>query len=56
VVLFPEGRATDSRQVSRFHSTMLQPATDTSAVVTPCAIIYQLDDGSVEKEVCYGET
>lgn len=53
VVLFPEGRTTDSHQISRFHSTMLQPAIDTSAFVTPCAITYQLDDGSVEKEVCY---
>ncbi|HZP22728.1 MAG TPA: lysophospholipid acyltransferase family protein [Terriglobales bacterium] len=53
VVLFPEGTTTDSRRILRFHSTMLQPAIDASAPVTPCAIDYQLDDGDPDREVCW---
>jgi 1-acyl-sn-glycerol-3-phosphate acyltransferase len=52
-VLFPEGRTTDGSQVLRFHSTMLQPAIDNLATITPCAIAYELDDGSVAQELCY---
>jgi len=53
VVLFPEGTTTDGHRVLRFHSTMLQPAIDAGALVTPCAIIYELDDGEVGREVCW---
>ncbi len=53
VVLFPEGKTTNGDHVLRFHSTMLQPAIDGSAMITPCALAYELDEGSVEKEVCY---
>ena len=53
VVLFPEGTTTDGRGVLRFHSTMLQPAIDAGAQVTPCFIRYELDDGAVDKEVCW---
>ncbi len=53
VVLFPEGTTTDGRRVLRFHSTMLQPAIDAAALVTPCAINYELDDGDVGQEVCW---
>lgn len=56
VVLFPEGRATNGHQVLRFHSIMLQPAIDVGAAVAPCAITYELEDGSVEKELCYWGT
>ncbi|MGB8768386.1 MAG: lysophospholipid acyltransferase family protein [Candidatus Korobacteraceae bacterium] len=53
VVLFPEGTTTDGHTVLRFHSTMLQPAIDAAAQVTPCAIAYELDDGDVGAEVCW---
>jgi 1-acyl-sn-glycerol-3-phosphate acyltransferase len=53
VVLFPEGTTTDGYRILRFHSTMLQPAIDASAPVTPCAITYELDDGDVAKEVAW---
>src|ERR1039458_4050809 len=32
---------------------MLQPAVDAGAQVTPCCIRYELDDGAVEREVCW---
>jgi lyso-ornithine lipid O-acyltransferase len=53
VVLFPEGTTTDGRRVLRFHSTMLQPAIDAGALITPCAITYELDEGDVGTEVCW---
>ena len=53
VVLFPEGRTTDGRQVLRFHSTMLQPAIDMGALVTPCAIAYERADGTPADEAYY---
>ena len=53
LVLFPEGTTTDGQSVLRFHSTMLQPAIDAGAQVTPCSISYELDDGVVEREVCW---
>jgi 1-acyl-sn-glycerol-3-phosphate acyltransferase len=52
VMLFPEGTTTDGHRVLRFHSTMLQPAIDASATVTPCAITYELDNGD-SQEVCW---
>jgi lyso-ornithine lipid O-acyltransferase len=53
VVLFPEGTTTDGQRVLRFHSTMLQPAIDAGAMITPCSINYELDDGNVAQEVCW---
>ena len=53
VVLFPEGTTTDGERVLRFHSTMLQPAIDLEAPITPCAIGYDLEDGDVGWEVCW---
>ena len=53
VVLFPEGTTTDGQRILRFHSTMLQPAIDAAAPITPCAIRYELDDGDVGREVCW---
>ncbi len=53
VILFPEGTTTDGSRVLRFHSTMLQPAVDASAPVTPCSIRYELEDGDVGQEVCW---
>lgn len=53
VVLFPEGTTTDGQCVLRFHSTMLQPAVDTNATITPSAIHYELEDGDAAREVCW---
>ncbi len=53
VVLFPEGTTTDGQRVLRFHSTMLQPAIDAAAPITPCAIRYELSDGDAAHEVCW---
>ncbi len=53
VVLFPEGTTTDGSRVLRFHSTMLQPAIDAGAPITPCSIRYELEDGDVGQEVCW---
>ena len=53
VVLFPEGTTTDGKHVLRFHSTMLQPAIDVQAPVTPCAIRYELDGGDSSREICW---
>ena len=53
VVLFPEGTTTGGEGVQRFHSTMLQPAIDTAATITPCAIRYELEDGDAAQEVCW---
>lgn len=53
VVLFPEGTTTDGQRVLRFHSTMLQPAINTAAPITPCAIRYELEDGDPSLEVCW---
>ena len=51
VVLFPEGTTTDGSQILRFHSTMLQPAIHAGAAVTPCALVYEIDDGDAGNEV-----
>ena len=53
VILFPEGTTTDGQRVLRFHATMLQPAIDTAAPITPCAIRYELEDGDAGREVCW---
>ena len=53
VVLFPEGTTSNGHRVLRYHSTMLQPAVDAGALVTPCAIVYELDDGDAGQEVCW---
>jgi len=53
VVLFPEGTTTDGLQVLRFHSTMLQPAIDVAAPITPTAIAYELSDGDPSREAAW---
>ena len=53
VVLFPEGTTTEGQRVLRFHSTMLQPAVEAKSPVTPCAILYELDDGNAGQEICW---
>jgi 1-acyl-sn-glycerol-3-phosphate acyltransferase len=53
VVLFPEGTTSDGERILRFHSTMLQPAIDTGAGITPCAIGYELEQGDPAQEVAW---
>ncbi len=53
IVLFPEGTTTDGKSVLPFHSTMLQPAIDAGSQITPCCVSYELDDGVVEREICW---
>ena len=53
VVLCPDGTTTDGHSVLRFHSTMLQPAIDSGAWITPCSITYEIDEGDVGQEVCW---
>lgn len=53
VMLFPEGTTTNGHQVLRFHSSMMQPAIDACAIVTPCAIQYELSDGDPGTEAAW---
>jgi 1-acyl-sn-glycerol-3-phosphate acyltransferase len=45
VVLFPEGTTTNGSHILRFHSSMVQPAIDAEAKVTPCAVRYRVSTG-----------
>jgi lyso-ornithine lipid O-acyltransferase len=56
VVLFPEGTTSDGHRVLRFHSTMLQPAIDVGAPITPCAIHYELSEGDPATEASWWGT
>ena len=53
VVLFPEGTSSDGRAVLPFHTSLLEPVVVSQSPVTPAAIQYHLNDGSVADEVCY---
>lgn len=53
VVLFPEGTSSDGSRVLPFHSSLLEAARMAEQRVTPCAIRYELGDGSVGRDVCY---
>lgn len=46
VGLFPEGTTTDGRQVGHFHSALIQPAIDASAMLCPIALRYQDEKGN----------
>jgi len=55
VLLFPEGTSTDGSTVLRFHPTLMQPAVQLGATVTPAAIGYRAR-GEEEREMCwYGD-
>ncbi|MDD5384251.1 MAG: lysophospholipid acyltransferase family protein [Gallionella sp.] len=45
VGLFPEGTTTDGKQVGHFHSALIQPAIDASAMLCPIALRYQNTNG-----------
>ena len=53
VMLFPEGTSTDGRQVLRFHSRLIDPATSLGVPITAAAIRYVLDGGVAERELCW---
>ena len=53
VVLFAEGTSSGGHTVLPFRSSLLEPTVTFQCPVTPAAIGYFLDDGSVSDEVCY---
>lgn len=53
VVLFPEGTSTGGDRVLPFKPALFEPAASMSVPVTPCAISYSMQDGSVADEICY---
>jgi 1-acyl-sn-glycerol-3-phosphate acyltransferase len=53
VVLFAEGTSSDGSTVLPFRSPLLQAATISQAAITPAAISYDLQGGSVADEICY---
>ena len=53
VALFPEATSTDGTQVRKFHSALLQPATQVRAMLQPVAIRYRRADGSPCVEAAY---
>jgi len=53
VVLFAEGTSSGGSSVLPFRSPMIEPAVRLGAVVTPACISYGLEDGSVERDICY---
>jgi 1-acyl-sn-glycerol-3-phosphate acyltransferase len=53
VVLFPEGTSSDGSSVLPFQSSLLQAAIISKAAITPAAISYDLQAGSVAEEICY---
>jgi lyso-ornithine lipid O-acyltransferase len=53
VVLFPEGTSSDGSSVLPFQSALLQAALVSKVAITPAAIRYEMQGGSVAEEVCY---
>lgn len=53
MLLFPEGTSTDGRQVLRFHSRLIDPATSLGAPITAAAIRYVPEGGAEERELCW---
>lgn len=53
VLLFPEGTSTDGSQVLRFHSRLIDPATEAGAPITAAAIRYVIEGGVEERELCW---
>ena len=53
VLLFPEGTSSDGQAVLPFHSSLLEPAVAGGWPVTPAALAYRLEGGSVAEHVSY---
>lgn len=52
VLLFPEGTSTDGSVLLRFHPSLLEPAIQAGAPLTPAAIAWRLNGGE-ERDLCY---
>lgn len=56
VLLFPEGTSTDGKELLRFHSRLIDPATVMGAPITAVGLRYTVADGTIERELCwYGD-
>ncbi|HEX5338187.1 MAG TPA: lysophospholipid acyltransferase family protein [Gallionella sp.] len=55
VGLFPEGAATDGRQVGHFHSALFQPAIDAGARLRPTALRYRNESGTTSTAAFTGD-
>lgn len=53
VLFFPEGTSSDGTTVLPFYAGLFAPAVEAGWPVTPAWIGYELEDGSVEDEICY---
>ena len=58
VLFFPEGTSTDGSDVTRFHSTLFEPAIELAIDVTPAAIFYEPHkagglNSMQERDVCW---
>lgn len=53
IAMFPEGTTSDGRQLRRFFTSLLQPAADTGAPLTPVAIRYLTADGAADLTPAY---
>ena len=53
VVLFPEGTSSNGHEVLPFKSSLLEPVCASEHPLSVAHISYELDHGSVEKDVCY---
>jgi len=53
VVLFPEGTSWNGKEILPFKSSLLEPIVGSRHPVSVGRIGYELDGGSLEKDVCY---
>jgi 1-acyl-sn-glycerol-3-phosphate acyltransferase len=53
VVLFPEGTSTDGSEVTRFHSTLFEPAVEARLQVVPAAFLYEMSGAASELDLCW---
>lgn len=53
VVLFPEGTSWNGKEILPFKSSLLEPIVGSGQPLSVGHIAYSLDDGTVEKDVCY---
>ena len=53
LVLFPEGTSWNSREILPFKSPLLEPIVGAKHPLSVGRIIYSLNDGSVDQDICY---
>ncbi len=53
LVLFPEGTSWNGREILPFKSSLLEPIVGSRHPLSVGRIAYDLDDGSVEQDICY---